>query len=78
MIDETTNVISKIIPIFTVSRFSDIHMIVDSIDAKFKDILFFVEIDLDDETEYQRLKKTEKKFLRAQKMQRFRVRESQN
>ena len=62
MIDKTTNVISKIISIFTISGFSDIQMIVDSIDAKFKNILFFVEIDLNDETEYQRLKRTEKNF----------------
>ena len=78
MIDKTTNVISKIISIFTISGFSDIQMIVDSIDAKFKNILFFVEIDLNDETEYQRLKKIEKKILRAQKMQRFRARENQD
>ena len=78
MIDETTNVISKIISIFTISKSFDVHMIVDSTDAKFKDNLFFVEIDLNDETKYQRLKKTEKKILRAQKMQRFRVRENQN
>ena len=62
MIDETTNVISKIISIFTISKFSNSHMTVDSIDAKIKNILFFVEIDLNDETKYQRLKKIEKKF----------------
>ena len=62
MIDETTNVISKIISIFTISKFSNIQMIVDSIDAKFRNILFFVEIDLNDEIEYQCLKRTEKKF----------------
>ena len=78
MIDETTNVIWKIIPAFTISRPSDIQMSVDSIDAKFKNTLLFVEINLNDETEYQRLKRAEKKTLRAQKMQRFRVRENQN
>ena len=51
-------------------------MTVDLINAKFKNILFFIEIDLNDETEYQRLKRIEKKILRAQKMQRFRVREN--
>ena len=78
MTNETTNVISKIISIFTISRPFDVHMTVDSIDAKFKNILFFIEIDLNDETKYQRLKRTEKKVLRAQKMQRFRVRENQS
>ena len=53
-------------------------MIIDSIDAKFKNILFFVKIDLNDETKYQRLKRTEEKVLRAQKIQRFRARENQN
>ena len=78
MIDETTNVISKIISVFTVSKSSNIQMIVDSIAAKFRDILFFVEIDLNDKTNSQRLKQIAKKILHAQKMQRFRVRENQN
>ena len=78
MIDKTTNVISKIISIFTISKLSNIQIIVDSIDAKFRDILSFVETDLNDETKYQRLKRTEKKILRTQKMQRFRARENQS
>ena len=52
MTDETTNVMSKIISIFTISRSSNIQITVDLINAKFKNILFFAKIDLNDETKY--------------------------
>ena len=77
MTDGATGVVPETIPASTASGPSDTQMAVDPTDAELRDTLPFAEVDLDDEAEYQRLKRAEEKALRAQEMQRLRARESQ-
>ena len=65
MTDAATGVVSEIISAFTASGPSDTQMAVDPTNAEIRNTLPFADVDLDDEVEYQRLKRAEEKAFDA-------------